>query len=82
MDDRLAQAKVVARIPSAHDDHTPAAQAAAILAALEQFLRDTAHPPARPPASRAGAWLRAGRREALRGELATRRSWGQATRGE
>jgi hypothetical protein len=38
-------------------------EAAAIAAAIEQFLRDTAPPP--EPAERLSAWTRAGLREAV-----------------
>jgi hypothetical protein len=39
-------------------------EAAAVLAAIEQFLRDTAPPPA-PPAARPSPWVEAARREAV-----------------
>jgi hypothetical protein len=39
-------------------------EAAAVIAAIEQFLRDTAPPPAPPPA-RPNAWVRAARLEAV-----------------
>jgi hypothetical protein len=39
-------------------------EAAAVLAAIEQFLRDTAPPPA-PAGQRPSAWVEAARREAV-----------------
>jgi len=39
-------------------------EAAAVIAAIEQFLRDTAPPPA-PPAAVENPWLRASRLEAV-----------------
>jgi hypothetical protein len=39
-------------------------EAAAVIAAVEQFLRDTAPPPAEPE-RRESAWVRAARREAV-----------------
>ncbi|MEA2291648.1 MAG: hypothetical protein QOF17_668 [Solirubrobacteraceae bacterium] len=39
-------------------------EAAAVMAAVEQFLRDTASPPA-PAAPAVSGWLRAARREAV-----------------
>jgi hypothetical protein len=42
-------------------------EAAAVMAAVEQFLRDTAPPPA-PEAPRANAWIRAARLEAVERE--------------
>ncbi|MEA2135557.1 MAG: hypothetical protein QOC68_3466 [Solirubrobacteraceae bacterium] len=39
-------------------------EAAAVIAAIEQFLRDTAPPPA-PPAEVENAWVRAARLEAV-----------------
>ena len=38
-------------------------EAAAVMAAVEQFLRDTAPPPAREP--KLSAWIEAARREAV-----------------
>jgi hypothetical protein len=38
-------------------------EAAAVIAAVEQFLRDTAPPPA--PAERESPWVKAARREAV-----------------
>ena len=38
-------------------------EAAAVMAAVEQFLRDTAPPPAEEPAE--SPWIRAARREAV-----------------
>ncbi len=46
---------------------TPAAspeEAAAVIAAVERFLRDTAPPPVAPPARESG-WVRAARLEAV-----------------
>ncbi len=40
-------------------------EAAAVVAALERFLRDTAPPPAPPPAPRRSGWERAARLEAV-----------------
>jgi hypothetical protein len=45
---------------------TPA-EAAAVMAAIEQFLRDTAPPPA-PPAEVDNPWVRAARLEAVERE--------------
>jgi hypothetical protein len=42
-------------------------EAAAVMAAVEQFLRDTAPPPAPPEPPRSG-WLRAARLEAVERE--------------
>ncbi len=42
-------------------------EAAAVVAAVEQFLRDTAPPPA-PPDPEPSAWLRAARREGVERE--------------
>jgi hypothetical protein len=42
-------------------------EAAAVMAAVEQFLRDTAPPPA-PEAPRESAWVRAARLEAVERE--------------
>jgi hypothetical protein len=39
-------------------------EAAAVVAAIEQFLRDTAPPPA-PPPERPSPWIRAARLEAV-----------------
>jgi len=39
-------------------------EAAAVIAAIEQFLRDTAPPPA-PPAAQENPWVRAARLEAV-----------------
>jgi hypothetical protein len=52
-------------------------EAAAIAAAIEQFLRDTAPPPAGegPPLS---PWLRAGLLEGTKGGSAGRSPWGGA----
>jgi hypothetical protein len=50
-------------------------EAAAVMAAIEQFLRDTAPPPA-PPDERPNPWLRAARLEAV--GLESEASWGGA----
>jgi hypothetical protein len=49
-------------------------EAAAIAAAIEQFLRDTAPPPA--PASRMSPWLRAGLMEGTGRPADARSPWG------
>ena len=45
-------------------------EAAAVIAAIERFLRDTAPPPA-PPAEVENPWVRASRLEAVEREPAT-----------
>ena len=50
-------------------------EAAAIAAAIEQFLRDTAPPPA-APAERANPWLRAGLYENARLDPSNANAWG------
>jgi hypothetical protein len=50
-------------------------EAAAIAAAIEQFLRDTAPPPA-PPATRVNPWLRAGLLEGAKRGSAGPSPWG------
>jgi hypothetical protein len=52
-------------------------EAAAIAAAIEQFLRDTAPPPA-PPGARVNPWLRAGLLEGAKRGPAGRAPWGDA----
>jgi hypothetical protein len=52
-------------------------EAAAIAAAIEQFLRDTAPPPAAPE-GRANPWLRAGLLEGAKRGSAGRSPWGDA----
>jgi hypothetical protein len=47
-----------------HGSSASPEEAAAVLAAIEQFLRDTAPPPA-PAAPRPSAWVQAARREAV-----------------
>jgi hypothetical protein len=42
-----------------------AEEAAAVVAALERFMRDTAPKPAPPPAPRMGAWQRAALHEGV-----------------
>jgi hypothetical protein len=50
-------------------------EAAAVVAAIEQFLRDTAPPPAPPPA-RPNPWVRAARLEAVGREPDEPSPWG------
>jgi hypothetical protein len=50
-------------------------EAAAIAAAIEQFLRDTAPPPA-PPGPRVSPWLRAGLLEATGRAASGSTPWG------
>jgi hypothetical protein len=64
---RRAKLEIVAPSASAHE-------AAAVIAAVERFLRDTAPPPA-PPPPRPSAWVRAARREAV-GQAPEPRPWG------
>jgi hypothetical protein len=52
-------------------------EAAAVVAALERFMRDFAPPPV-PPAERADPWMRAGLFEATGGEAAEPSPWGDA----
>jgi hypothetical protein len=54
-------------------------EAAAIAAAIEQFLRDTAPPPA-PPGPRTNPWLRAGLFEGTKRDPAGPSPWGDAVR--
>ncbi len=54
-------------------------EAAAIAAAIEQFLRDTAPPPAAPEA-RLNPWLRAGLLEGAKRGPAGRSPWGDTQR--
>jgi hypothetical protein len=54
-------------------------EAAAIAAAIEQFLRDTAPPPA-PPEARLNPWLRAGLFEATGRNPAGAAPWGDGER--
>jgi hypothetical protein len=49
---------------SLHGSAATPEEAAAVTAAVEQFLRDTAPPPA-PPAAPESAWLRAARAEGV-----------------
>jgi hypothetical protein len=49
-----------------HGSDASPEEAAAVVAAIEQFLRETAPPRARPP-QRAGPWVRAARLEAVGG---------------
>lgn len=74
MADRRTQLQIVA--PAASEE-----EAAALVAALEQFLRDTAPTPA--PAARRSAWARASLLEATGhgpGEGAAWDAWGRADR--
>ena len=50
-----------------HGSNASPEEAAAVIAAIEQFLRDTAPPPA-PPAAVENPWVLAARREALERE--------------
>lgn len=50
-------------------------EAAAVVSAIEQFLRDTAPPPA-PPAPRDDPWVRVGRLEAVGREPDEPSAWG------
>jgi hypothetical protein len=50
-----------------HGSSASPEEAAAVIAAIEQFLRDTAPPPA-PPAEVENPWLRAARLEAVERE--------------
>jgi hypothetical protein len=52
-------------------------EAAAIAAAIEQFLRDTAPPPA-PEDARVNPWLRAGLLEGTKRGPAGRAPWGES----
>jgi hypothetical protein len=47
-----------------HGSSASPEEAAAVLAAIEQFLRDTAPPPA-PVEAKPSAWVQAARREAV-----------------
>jgi hypothetical protein len=47
-----------------HGSSASPEEAAAVLAAIEQFLRDTAPPPA-PAEEKPSAWIQAARREAV-----------------
>jgi hypothetical protein len=49
-----------------HGSSATPEEAAAVMAAVEQFLRDTAPPPAEPP--RESPWIRAARLEAVERE--------------
>ena len=50
-----------------HGSSATPEEAAAVIAAIEQFLRDTAPPPA-PPAEAENPWVRAARLEAVERE--------------
>jgi hypothetical protein len=54
-------------------------EAAAIAAAIEQFLRDTAAPPAAPGPS-IGPWARAGLMEAAKLPASSKTPWGDPMR--
>jgi hypothetical protein len=54
-------------------------EAAAIAAAIEQFLRDTAPPPARE-GPRVSPWLRAGLFDATKQDAAAPSPWGDSVR--
>jgi hypothetical protein len=58
MVNRRPQLRIVA--PSASPQ-----EAAAVVAAVERFMRDTAPPPAAPPPAALDPWLRAARLEAV-----------------
>jgi len=62
------------RIEIAQAAATPA-EAAAIAAAIEQFLRDTAPPPAQPQ-GRANPWLRAALYENAKLDPSNANAWG------
>lgn len=62
------------RIEIAHGPASPQ-EAAAISAAIEQFLRDTAPPPAAPP-RRMNPWLRAALYENARLDPSNANPWG------
>ena len=47
-----------------HGSSATPEEAAAVMAAVEQFMRDTAPPPA-PPEPQESPWIRAARREAV-----------------
>jgi hypothetical protein len=47
-----------------HGSSASPEEAAAVIAAIEQYLRDTAPPPA-PPQEQENAWIRASRLEAV-----------------
>jgi hypothetical protein len=53
-----------------HGSSATPEEAAAVMAAVEQFLRDTAPPPA-PPGPRESPWVLAARREAVDREPTT-----------
>lgn len=54
-------------------------EAAAVVAAIERFMRDTAPPPA-SPAPREAPWIRAGRLEAVSRDPDVRTPWGDGVR--
>lgn len=60
---------------SLHGASATPEEAAAVVAAIEQFLRDTAPSPA-PPADRPGGWLRAARLEGVGREPDAPSPWG------
>jgi hypothetical protein len=62
------------RIELSHGTATPE-EAAAIAAAIEQFLRDTAPPPG-PPGPSISPWARAALFEGVGGDAASQSPWG------
>jgi hypothetical protein len=58
-----------------HGSSASPAEAAAVVSAIEQFLRDTAPPPA-PPAPRDDPWVRAARLEGVGREPDEPSAWG------
>jgi hypothetical protein len=60
---------------SLHGASASPAEAAAVIAAVERFMRDTAPPPAAPP-RRANPWLRAARLEGLGRGASAPEPWG------
>jgi hypothetical protein len=58
-----------------HGSSASPEEAAAVIAAIEQFLRDTSPPPA-PPAAAENPWLRASRLEAVERDPGFMGGWG------
>jgi hypothetical protein len=73
-DRRPPRPKIEMLTPAASDS-----EAAAIVAALEQFLADTAPPP-EPPAPRANPWQRAALEEGISARQVSGSAWGHASR--